>query len=184
MAFCASAAPWIRPAIAQDRPLVARFLNELSTQSHYQRHFEHGTQPDEELLRRLDAADFKECRQLIAVCGQSDRGTVVAHAECVRVNSATEIAIVVADGWQGQGLGTRLMDQLEEWAQGWDLARIYGDVMATNQAMLALARRCGYKIRRGPDARVLVIDKDLAVQYYAPGAMRQERAYNGSAVPA
>lgn len=184
LAFCASAAPWIRPAIALDRPLVARFLNGLSTQSHYQRHFEHGAQPDEELLRRLDAADCKERQQLVAVCNQGDDVTVVAHAECVRVNSAAEIAIVVADGWQGQGLGGRLMESLEEWAQGRDLERIYGEVMATNQAMLALARRCGYKIRRGPDARVLVIDKDLAVQYCAPGAMHRQRAHTGSAVPA
>lgn len=183
LAPCGSAAPRIRPANALDRPLVARFLNELSTQSHYQRHFEHGAQPDEELLRRLDAADCKERLQLIAVCGQGERVTVIAHAECVRVNSAAEIAIVVADGWQGQGLGARLMEHLEEWAQGWDLERIYGDVMATNQAMLALARRCGFKIRRGLDARVLVINKDLGVQSYAPGAMHQERAYSGSAVP-
>lgn len=183
LGLCASVAPRIRPANAQDRPLVARFLNELSTQSHYQRHFEHGAQPDEELLRRLDAADYKEHVQLVAVCSQGDRVTVVAHAECVRVNSAAEVAIVVADGWQGRGLGARLMEHLEGWARGWDLERIYGEVMATNQAMLALARRCGYKIRRGPDARVLVIDKNLGVESYAPGATHQERAYSGSAVP-
>ncbi|MCX7173128.1 MAG: GNAT family N-acetyltransferase [Proteobacteria bacterium] len=183
-AFRGAAAARIRLAVPRDRPLVARFLSGLGTESRYQRHFEHGTAPDEALLRRLDAGDFREGLQLVAVSGQGGREVVVAHAECVRVDSAAEIALVVADERQGQGLGARLMEQLEVWAQGWDLARIYGEVMATNQAMLALARRCGFKIRHGPDARVLVIDKDLGVQSCAPEAMHQERAYTGSAVPA
>lgn len=181
---CGAANTWIRPADPGDRTLVARFLNDLSTASRYQRHFEHGTAPDEELLRRLDAVNFRDSQQLVAVCKPGGRETVVAHAECVRVDTAAEIALVVADPWQGRGLGALLMKQLELWARGRELERIYGEVMATNAAMLALARRCGFGVGRGADARVLIIRKNLDIPVCAATGWRGERTREMNALPA
>jgi len=62
-----------------------------------------------------------------------------------------EFALVVADAWQGRGIGRRLMEKLIAVARERGLKRIYGEVLATNRAMLELARKLGFEIGRHPD---------------------------------
>ena len=53
---------------------------------------------------------------------------------------------MVADPWQGRGLGGRLMDALLEHAQKCGFERVEGDVLANNRPMLKLARRSGFAV--------------------------------------
>jgi len=51
---------------------------------------------------------------------------------------------VVADAWQGRGIGRRMLEKLIAVARGRGLARIYGDVLSTNHGMLAFCRKLGF----------------------------------------
>jgi acetyltransferase len=62
-----------------------------------------------------------------------------------------EFAIVIADAWQGRGIGRRMMVKLIAVARGRGLARIFGDVLATNRPMLEFCRKLGFTLGRNPD---------------------------------
>ena len=73
-----------------------------------------------------------------------------------------EVAIVVGDAWQGQGLGRRLLATLLEHAQGAGVREAVGVVLATNRAMLQLARSMGFAVSAEPgDATVMRIRRIL-----------------------
>ena len=70
--------------------------------------------------------------------------------------------LVIADVWQGRGLGRRLLATLIEHAQSARVQQIVGVVLATNEAMLWLARSMGFSVNAEPgDATVLRIRRDL-----------------------
>jgi acetyltransferase len=57
-----------------------------------------------------------------------------------------EFALVVADNWQGRGLGRRLMEQLIDVARARGLRSMVGHVLAENRGMLALAQKLGFVV--------------------------------------
>lgn len=154
---------FIRPALREDRDLVARFLSGLGTDSHYQRHFQHGQAPDLDLLQRLDAVDYRRRMALVAVTVAGSREVAVAHAEYVVEDGRGELAMVVADGWQRRGLGSHLLRRLMHCAALAGLKEIHGQVLASNEPMIRLARRTGFQVLRGDDARLVVIRRAPAV---------------------
>ena len=62
-----------------------------------------------------------------------------------------EFAIVVADDFQGNGLGLKLLDNLIGVAQDKGLRSIYGIVLNDNRKMLGLAKKLGFTTRRLSD---------------------------------
>ena len=62
-----------------------------------------------------------------------------------------EFSLVVADGYSGQGLGSRLMLSIMDVARGKGLAEIEGLVLANNDGMLRLMRSLGFRIQAFPE---------------------------------
>ena len=60
--------------------------------------------------------------------------------------ATAEFAIVVADLWQGKGLGVILMDRLERCAAEAGIRNLTGLILASNAPMLHLMRERGYVI--------------------------------------
>jgi GNAT superfamily N-acetyltransferase len=58
--------------------------------------------------------------------------------------SGFELALSVDDGWQGHGIGTALLANLECRAAAFGAERLFGDTLRSNAAMLHLARKSGY----------------------------------------
>ncbi|MDP4821663.1 MAG: GNAT family N-acetyltransferase, partial [Saprospiraceae bacterium] len=61
-------------------------------------------------------------------------------------NDSTENAIVIADTWQGQGLGSHMMAYIIEIARASGYRRIYGTLLKQNKAMYALYERHGFRL--------------------------------------
>jgi acetyltransferase len=61
-----------------------------------------------------------------------------------------EFAIVIRDDWQGKGLGSLLMQRLEEAAHSAGIGEIAGRVLSANRSMLALMRSRGYRLDTVP----------------------------------
>lgn len=57
-----------------------------------------------------------------------------------------EFAVVVADGWHGQGIGTRLLQQLFAIARGAGANGIEGSVLKENHRMLELVKSLGFSV--------------------------------------
>lgn len=66
----------------------------------------------------------------------------------VESQQEADFAIVVADAWQGLGLGRELMSRLVAAARRYGLRKVSGHALATNTGVLALARRFGFAALR------------------------------------
>jgi len=133
---------------ATDFGILHSFVHHLSPETGYKRLLSPRTPTDDE-LRRWSAIDpATECA-LVAVTGPEDREELIGVARFV-VESPDEadFAIVLADAWQGLGLGRELMSRLTDAARRYGLRRLRGDALATNTGMLALARRLGFSVSR------------------------------------
>jgi GNAT superfamily N-acetyltransferase len=71
-----------------------------------------------------------------------------------------EFGLSVDDHWQGQGVGTALVANLECRAAALGAAYLFGDTLRSNSAMLALARAAGFSLAPTPnDWRQLRFEK-------------------------
>ena len=75
-------------------------------------------------------------------------------------NSASPSTI----NWQGQGIGSALIGNLECRAAALGAAKMFGDTLRSNETMIALARKLGFAFTRHPDDWKLVrFEKSVAV---------------------
>ncbi|MEQ8699049.1 MAG: GNAT family N-acetyltransferase, partial [Bauldia litoralis] len=58
-----------------------------------------------------------------------------------------EFAVTVMSGSGGKGFGYLLMDRILDYARGRGIGLVYGDALAENQRMIALARSLGFRTR-------------------------------------
>ncbi len=68
----------------------------------------------------------------------------VVRASFDPAQRSAEFAIVIPKQLGGQGLGTRLLQRIIELCRASGMRRMHGDTLPENQAMRALARKCGF----------------------------------------
>jgi acetyltransferase len=75
--------------------------------------------------------------------------------------SHAEVAVLVSDQAQKQGLGTELVRRLIEVAREEKLERIVAVILPENYGMMALARHFRFTVRPNRDPTVIVAALDL-----------------------
>jgi acetyltransferase len=143
----------LRALRRDDIDIEAAFLTGLSPESRHNRLVGGMIQITREYLERLTTVDFSRDMALAAVLMLQDREVLIGVARYVldADGRSCEFAIVIADAWQGRGIGRRMMVKLIAVARGRGLARIFGDVLATNRPMLEFCRKLGFTLGRNPD---------------------------------
>ncbi len=140
----------LRPARACDGAAVGAFLDGLSVHNRRQR-FHGACSGASPALQRL-LCDVDGVRHLawLAWAGEGEAAVVVGEARFVVAagDAAAEIAIAVADAWQGSGLAHALIRQLLVAAASAGVPALYGDVLDGNDRMLAFLRRHGFHADR------------------------------------
>ena len=149
----------IRPLRPSDLALERRFISALSPQTLYLRvQYFAGTASERDLERLLDL-DYYD-RLAIAGFTQGAAGEmIVGVSRYARIEGTrrAECAIVVADDWQGLGLGTELMRTLAVAARARDIDCLEGTTLAENERIANWARRFGFSVRTEPNSGGLVL---------------------------
>jgi acetyltransferase len=148
----------IRPLRPDDLELERRFVANLSPATLYLRLQYSTNQPNVRDLARLLDLDYHD-RLAVAAIDESPAGVaIVGVARYARVDASrvAECAIVVADAWQGLGLGSELMRSLAAAAQDRDIDDLEGTTLAENQRIVDWARRFGFGVRTEPNSGGLV----------------------------
>jgi len=111
-----------------------------------------------EYLERLTTVDFTRDMALAAVLMLEDREVLIGVARYVldADGRGCEFALVIADAWQGRGIGRRMMQKLIAVARDRGLERIYGEVLSTNRRMLNFCRQLGFVPSRENDDPTVV----------------------------
>ena len=143
----------LRPVLPQDAELEQALVRGLSSESRYHRWFAPIRELSPQSLEALTRVDYRH--HLALVVESFDGGVARAVAEAQYVVDAgagrCDFGLVVADAWRRRGIATRLLDVLEGQARDDGIGQFEGDVIATNDAMIALLRRRGFVLRRNPD---------------------------------
>lgn len=135
----------VRPIGPADAPELRRAFEQLSERSRYERFFTGMRTLPDGLLRTLTDVDHVDHEALVAVPSQ-DPATIVGVARFVRDESArstADLAVTVADDWQGRGLGTCLLRLLSRRASEVGVEHFTVDMLAENRAVLALVHSAG-----------------------------------------
>lgn len=152
----------LRPIRPDDEPLMVVFHQNVSARSVYQRYFHLSTVEQRVAHTRLALTCNVDPAVGVAIVAEhvADGGAreVVALGRLTRSDppGTAEIALLIVDRWHGLGLGTGMMHELVAAARRLGLQRLYGDMLADNDAMRAVVRHAGFVIRTVPgDAKVL-----------------------------
>lgn len=158
----------IRPIRAEDESRMVEFHKMLSDATVYLRYFQmrrlESRVAHERLIRKC-FLDYDREVALVAVRKSKDTGQQellgVGRLVRQRDERETELGVVVADQWQGSGLGTELVRRLVEIARSEGIRVIKAEILSENAAMLALAKRFHFKLVRGEDPMSLAATLSL-----------------------
>ena len=134
----------IRPIRSDDQVRLLAFLRALSPDSLALRFFGGGTDL-EGAARRESGIDYRDRFGLIATVGEDQR--IVGHASyALLAADRAEAAFMVADDFQGRGLGTILLTHLAEIAAANGITVFEAEVLPVNYRMLGVFRQSGFPI--------------------------------------
>jgi GNAT superfamily N-acetyltransferase len=158
----------IRPPDPADLTALTGFLDGLSTRTRVQRFFA-PVRATPALVRRAcgQAGPAGHADVLLATHGSviighamaADRATAADRAAAGE--SLTEIGVVVADAWQGQGVGSALVRTLLRRAQARGVTSLYMDVLPGNDQVLAMISGHWAAARTRRDADCVTIEVGL-----------------------
>jgi acetyltransferase len=166
-------APWtlknstpvmIRPIRPEDEPLLVKFHETLSERSVYMRYFSPlklSQRVAHERLTRICFVDYdREMALVVEHQGpQSGERQILAVGRLVKLRGTNEAeyAILVSDQWQGQGIGTELLQRLIQVGRDEGLSRIVAEILPDNRAMQQISQRLGFKLQRSLGAPVRAV---------------------------
>jgi acetyltransferase len=145
----------LRPA---DIELELRFVERLSPETLHLRLQSYASEVTRRDLERLLDTDYVDRLGLGAIADEGGDDALVGVSRYARIEGTTraECAIVVADDWQGCGLGTELMRSLAQAALARGVTCLEGEMLAENARIAEWARRFGFEVRTEPHSGGLV----------------------------
>lgn len=143
----------LRATREDDAGLLQELVRGLSLRSRYHRFFYAVHELPPETLHRFTHNEPHEAMNLIALVPCHGREVPVAMAQYVANDYPVqaEFAVVVADEWQREGLGRRLVETLACIARAAGIESIRGDILAENVSMQRMMLKMGFELEMHPE---------------------------------
>jgi len=140
----------LRPIKPEDEPLERELIAGLSEESSRFRFFYIIKEITHEMLSRFCNIDHDREMAIIAEYNANGKRRNVGVGRLISEpgRDTGEFAVLVADDFQGNGLGLKLLDNLIKVAEDKGLKSIYGVVLNDNRKMIGLAEKLGFTTRR------------------------------------
>jgi acetyltransferase len=153
----------IRPIRPDDEPLMVAFHHRLSDRSVYYRYFywmQLSVRIAHERLTRMCFIDYDREMALVAEMTVDGERQIAGVARMTRLpaSSDAEFAIIVADPYQGRGLGTELLHRLKAVAREEGIGCLTGEILPENKSMQELCRQLGFQLRMDDQEQVVKAD--------------------------
>jgi len=149
----------LRPVKITDEPLLKDFFYSLSDQSIYRRFFSARTDMPHEFLQEFVIVDYTQKVLVVAAVERGEKEEIVGLGQYAIVeNTHTgDLALVVRDDYQNNGIGRELLSYLTYLARKQGLLGFTAEVLVDNKPMLHLFgffERMGFEIERSIDTGV------------------------------
>ena len=143
----------VRRISGGDEEALSALYSRASPRSRYLRFFSAGISIDREVQRLLVSGDDH-----LALLAEHD-GVAIGVASYEILNGTqAEIAVLVDDAWQGDGIGSLLIEHLAAVARRAGIQELLGDVLAANVSMLRTSASLAPGVARDhgddPDVRL------------------------------
>ena len=146
----------VRALKPDDRAGLLAAVGQSSAQSLYRRFFSPKRNLTEEEVAYFMDVDFVDHVALVAELEEDGRGVIIGGGRYVLVEPRkAEVAFVVVDRYQEQGVGTALMRHLVAIARHVGLEELTAEVLADNISMLKVFEKSGLRVRTTRDAGVI-----------------------------
>jgi RimJ/RimL family protein N-acetyltransferase len=153
----------IRALRPEDRDDLAAAVGRVSTQSLYRRFFAVKRHFTEQETAFFVEVDFVDHVALVAVVEEDGRPVIVAGGRYIVVQPGqAEVAFVVIDEYQGQGVAAALMRHLVTIARAAGLRELVAEVLPDNAAMLKVFERSGLPLRTRREPQVVHVTLQLS----------------------
>lgn len=157
----------IRPIKPTDESLLHDMFYRFSRETVYQRFFSVKKFMPHPSLQRFCTIDYDCDMTLVASQKKGDHEIICGMALYSHDSNSdyAEVACVVADDYQKQGIGTHLVQRLCEIAHKRGLEGCTAQVLAGNTPMLRVFDKCGFPISSSRDKDVI----SLSIPFHRPG---------------
>jgi len=160
----------IRPLHPHDAEMLQTLVRNLSPESRYFRFISSMRELPERMLARFTLIDYDREMAMVAIYPErttNSDGSFTITEKIIAVSryvtnpdkSSCEFSLLVADEFNGQGMGSRMMLSIIDVARSKGLATMEGLVLAKNAGMLKLMRSLDFKIHiyeEDPDLKLCV----------------------------
>lgn len=146
---------FVEPGDAEE---LQNYYRSLSARSRYNRFLGAMSELPRILLDRFVHVGPDDGFTLIATMDIDGFETIVGEARYAyqAATASLEFGLSIDDRWQGHGIGSALLKNLECRAAAFGATGLFGDTLRSNGAMIALARKSGYSFSHNPDDWKLV----------------------------
>jgi acetyltransferase len=160
----------VRPIHPNDAEMLQDFVRRMSPESRYFRFVSTMRELSVKMLARFTLIDYDREMAVVAILRERKPNEDGGFDETERIIgvsryvtnpdlSTCEFSLAIADEFNGQGMGSRMMLSIMDVARGKGLAQIEGLVLTNNAPMLKLMRSLGFEVRKyeeDPDFRLCV----------------------------
>ena len=155
----------VRPIRPDDDVKLLDLYHRLSNRSLYNR-FLTVPVPDPSKAAYLAHVDYHNHFALVGEVGEVGKapGKIIAVARYFRVGGhpdRAEAAFTVADDYQGQGIGQRMLALLSRVASEQGITTLEGHVLAQNRPMMKMLLRSGFGLSRRVESGVFLVSLSL-----------------------
>jgi len=136
----------LRPIKHSDGPLLKRFFYTLSPESVYNRFLSPIHDVTDEQVHAFVEIDYELTMAIAAVIISKNGEEILGVARYVRQDGQNaDVAVVVSDAVQNQGIGTILLDRLTEIAKDMGIKAFTSSVDPQNIKLLRFAKSLGFE---------------------------------------
>ncbi|MCX6673644.1 MAG: GNAT family N-acetyltransferase [Methanothrix sp.] len=137
---------FLRPAKITDESLLKDFFYDLTEESLYKRFFSARKDMPHRRLQDFVAVDYSKKMEILATIRENEKEIIIGLGQ-YELNSdmhTAEVALVVRDKFQAQGVGRELLSYLIYLAKRQGLLGFSGDVLVENKSMVRLFEKMGF----------------------------------------
>ncbi len=138
----------VRPIRPEDEPLEAEMFKTFSPETQRHRFFHQIKDITHELLIRYTQIDYDREMALIAVVTEEKKKKMIGVVRLIAdpYNEEAEFALVVADPWQGMGLGNFFTEKILAIAKERGIKKIFAKFYRDNKIMTKIFKKYGFNI--------------------------------------
>jgi acetyltransferase len=152
----------LRPIRPEDEPLWLRLIANCSSESLHARFQYLFKEATHEMAARYCFTDYDRELALVAQLEPAGEFAGVGRLVADLDHETAEFAILIADAWQGQGIGVRLTERCLEIARQWGIRSVEAITALDNSRMIAIFEQCKFAVEYDASSGVMRARKQIS----------------------